>query len=129
MTAVAPKDLGPRASLLADKHAHYIKGFAEVPFCPLCAVADGGPSPFHAAVLVTPEQPCSLVQQTETFEYYATEHFRLSGVYWGITGLALLGRLHDLDEDALVSWVRSCQVTHAHGGSLQPYAVDVFLPQ
>lgn len=50
------------------------------------------------------------LQQTDTFEFYATEHFRLSGVYWGLTGMAVLGRLHDMDEAAIVGWVRSCQV-------------------
>ncbi len=28
--ALTPPDLGVRAELLIDKHAHYIKGFAEV---------------------------------------------------------------------------------------------------
>ncbi len=49
------------------------------------------------------------VQQTETFEYYATEHFRASGVYWGATGLATLGRLHLLDADDIVAWTLSCR--------------------
>ncbi len=49
-------------------------------------------------------------QQTDTFEFYATEHFRLSGVYWGLTAMALLGRLHEMDGDAIVAWVLSCQV-------------------
>jgi len=48
-------------------------------------------------------------QQTDTFEFYATEHFRLSGVYWGLTAMALLGRLHEMDGDAIVAWVLSCQ--------------------
>ena len=51
-----------------------------------------------------------VLQQTDTFEYYATEHFRLSGVYWGLCGMAVLGRLQDMDEDAIVAWVRTCQV-------------------
>lgn len=38
-----------------------------------------------------------------------TEHFRLSGVYWGLTGMALLGRLRDMDEGAIVSWLLTCQ--------------------
>ena len=46
----------------------------------------------HAAYIV------GFAQQTDTFEYYATEHFRLSGVYWGVTALALLGRLDALNK-------------------------------
>mmetsp|Transcript_2414 Transcript_2414/g.7241 ORF Transcript_2414/g.7241 Transcript_2414/m.7241 type:complete len:151 (+) Transcript_2414:178-630(+) len=53
-------------------------------------------------------------QQTDTFEYYATEHFRLSGVYWGATALATLGRLHLLDAEATVAWTLSCR--HENGG-------------
>ena len=48
----------------------------------------------HAAYIV------GFAQQTDTFEYYATEHFRLSGVYWGVTALALLGRLDALNKGA-----------------------------
>ena len=61
-------------------------------------------------------------QQTDTFEYYATEHFRLSGVYWGLTAMALLGRLDEMDEAAIVAWVCSCQARSGctGGGGLLP---------
>lgn len=49
------------------------------------------------------------LQATDNFEFYATEHFRISGVYWGVTALALLGHLDDMDGDAVVKWVLSCQ--------------------
>ena len=52
-------------------------------------------------------------QQTDTFEYFATEHFRLSGVYWGATALAALGRLHLLDADETVAWTLSCRREYA----------------
>lgn len=53
-------------------------------------------------------------QATDSFEYYATEHFRLSGVYWGATALYLMGRLDALDGTSIVSWVMACQ--HSCGG-------------
>lgn len=53
-------------------------------------------------------------QATDSFEFYATEHFRLSGVYWGATALYLMGRLDALDSSAIVDWVMSCQ--HPCGG-------------
>lgn len=62
----------------------------------------------HAMVSVV----IMLPQQTDTFEYYVTEHFRLSGVYWGLTGMAALGKLGDMDEAGIVSWVTTCQVSH-----------------
>lgn len=52
------------------------------------------------------------LQQTDTFEYYVTEHFRLSGVYWGLTGMAALGKLGDMDEAGILSWVTTCQVRY-----------------
>jgi geranylgeranyl transferase type-2 subunit beta len=41
----------------------------------------------------------------QSFEWVATEHFRLSGVYWGLTAMHLLGREGDMDnsDDILVS--------------------------
>ena len=39
----------------------------------------------------------------------ATEHFRLSGVYWGVTALHLLGKESLLDKEQIISWVLSCQ--------------------
>mmetsp|Transcript_4381 Transcript_4381/g.6218 ORF Transcript_4381/g.6218 Transcript_4381/m.6218 type:complete len:365 (+) Transcript_4381:167-1261(+) len=56
-------------------------------------------------------------EDTESLEYALTEYMRMSGVYWGITSLALLGR--DISKelnnvDALIEWVIQCQ--HDSGG-------------
>lgn len=48
-------------------------------------------------------------QNKDSFEYFATEHFRLSGVYWGLTALHLLGRQTALDGGEIVDWVLRCQ--------------------
>ncbi len=48
-------------------------------------------------------------QNKESFEFYATEHFRMSGVYWGLTAMQLLGKLDMMDNDAILAWVLSCQ--------------------
>jgi len=42
-------------------------------------------------------------------EAHVTEHFRLSGVYWGLTALYLMGKLDIVDGVAIVDWVRSVQ--------------------
>jgi geranylgeranyl transferase type-2 subunit beta len=48
---------------------------------------------------------------TESFEYLVTQHLRMSGVYWGLTAMALLGR--DLKAEpsyaGMVDWILSCQ--------------------
>ena len=54
------------------------------------------------------------VQTKDSFEFYATEHFRMSGVYWGLTAMHLLGKQHMMDTAAITDWVLSCQ--HTNGG-------------
>lgn len=43
-----------------------------------------------------------------------TEHLRLSGVYWGLTALHLLGHPDALPRDETIDFVLSCQ--HENGG-------------
>lgn len=38
----------------------------------------------------------------------------MSGVYWGLTALYLVGHLEDMDEEEIVNWVLASQ--HADGG-------------
>jgi geranylgeranyl transferase type-2 subunit beta len=33
----------------------------------------------------------------------------MSGMYWGLTGMALMGRLGDMDCGAVAEWVLSCR--------------------
>ena len=49
------------------------------------------------------------MQAKDTLEAHVTEHFRLSGVYWGLTALYLMGKLDIVDGAAIVEWVRSVQ--------------------
>jgi len=55
-------------------------------------------------------------EDTEALEYALTEYMRMSGVYWGLCALRLLGRdlATDMDAPALVEWVLRCQ--HPSGG-------------
>ena len=54
------------------------------------------------------------LQEEDGFLYYATEHFRMSGVYWGLTALRLLEKQHLLDEEGVIAWVLACK--HDSGG-------------
>jgi geranylgeranyl transferase type-2 subunit beta len=38
----------------------------------------------------------------------------MSGMYWGLSAMYLLGRLGDMDKDAILAWVLRCQ--HPDGG-------------
>ncbi|GAA5920006.1 hypothetical protein JCM1841_000371 [Sporobolomyces salmonicolor] len=50
----------------------------------------------------------SLDKQREDLSYYFTEHLRMNGVYWGLTALAFMGRMHALPKDDMIQWVMSC---------------------
>lgn len=70
------------------------------------------------AILSPADQSLFLEQEKGSLMYYVSEHFRISGVYWGATALALLKHLGDMDGDAIVEWVLSCQHSNgAFGGS------------
>lgn len=62
MSAETPADLGPRSKLLYDKHADYIKSFSKI------------------------------WEGSERLEHVATEHFWMSGMYWGLSAMYLMGR-------------------------------------
>lgn len=53
---------------------------------------------------------------TSSFEFAVTQHLRMSGVYWGLTAMALLGRdlSVEMKGDEIVEWVLQCQ--HDNGG-------------
>jgi hypothetical protein len=50
--------------------------------------------------------PCIVLQAADKLEHVATEHFWMSGMYWGLTAMELLGRLHDMDTAKILDWVR-----------------------
>jgi geranylgeranyl transferase type-2 subunit beta len=49
------------------------------------------------------------MQASDRMEAVVTEHFWLSGMYWGLTAMALMGRLDEMDGAAVVEWVLTCQ--------------------
>lgn len=72
--------------MLVDKHADYIKSYTKI------------------------------WQENDKIEFVATEHFWLSGIYWGLTALHLLGRLHEIDQEAVIAWTLSCKHRDGSGG-------------
>ena len=50
------------------------------------------------------------------FEYYVSEHLRMSGIYWGLCAMATMGddALAEMDRDGIAIWLKRCQ--HACGG-------------
>ncbi|KAL6068472.1 Geranylgeranyl transferase type-2 subunit beta [Balamuthia mandrillaris] len=58
----------------------------------------------------------SLEQKKDNFEYYTTEHLRVSGVYWGTCAMDMLDALSVLQpqRERTIQWVLKCQ--HPNGG-------------
>ncbi|KAJ2156562.1 Rab geranylgeranyltransferase [Coemansia sp. RSA 552] len=56
----------------------------------------------------------SLDKRQGDLEYWMTEHLRMSGIYWGLVALHLLGRADALDREAVIEYVLGCQ--NADGG-------------
>ena len=53
-----------------------------------------------------PVRPRRLTQLTRAD--YVTEHLRMQGIYWGLTALALMGRIDALPREEMLDWVMSC---------------------
>lgn len=47
---------------------------------------------------------------TESFEYLVSQHLRMSGVYWGLTAMFLLGvdLKAEPSSQGMVDWIMSC---------------------
>ena len=56
----------------------------------------------------------SLDNAKDTFSYWVTEHLRMSGVYWGLSAMALLNSLDEMERQVGIDFVLSCQ--HEEGG-------------
>ncbi|KAH0534201.1 hypothetical protein FGG08_007212 [Glutinoglossum americanum] len=56
----------------------------------------------------------TLDTRRDELEYWLTEHLRLSGLYWGLTALHLLGHPEALPRAETIAFVISCQ--HENGG-------------
>lgn len=51
---------------------------------------------------------CSVLQKTD-LDAVMMEHLRMSGAYWGLTALDLMGHLGDMNMDEIVTWLLGCQ--------------------
>lgn len=49
------------------------------------------------------------LDKKKDFDAVVMEHLRMSGAYWGLTALDIMGRLGDMNVDEIVSWILMCQ--------------------
>uniref|UniRef100_H9GH71 Geranylgeranyl transferase type II subunit beta n=1 Tax=Anolis carolinensis TaxID=28377 RepID=H9GH71_ANOCA len=50
----------------------------------------------------------------DDYEYCMSEYLRMSGVYWGLTVMDLMGQLHRMSKEEILEFIKSCQ--HECGG-------------
>ncbi|XP_028394634.1 geranylgeranyl transferase type-2 subunit beta-like isoform X1 [Dendronephthya gigantea] len=50
----------------------------------------------------------------DDYEYCITEYLRMSGVYWGLTTMDLIGKIEMMKKEEIIEFVKSCQ--HQDGG-------------
>lgn len=57
---------------------------------------------------------------TDSFEFIVSQHLRMSGVYWGLCAMSIMGiNLQvEMNADAIVDWVMRCQ---AENGGYKTY--------
>jgi geranylgeranyl transferase type-2 subunit beta len=48
---------------------------------------------------------------TKSFGFIVSQHLRMSGIYWGLTSLSVLGIdiIEEMDTASIVDWVMTCQ--------------------
>uniref|UniRef100_A0A8C0NX70 Geranylgeranyl transferase type-2 subunit beta n=1 Tax=Canis lupus familiaris TaxID=9615 RepID=A0A8C0NX70_CANLF len=50
----------------------------------------------------------------DDYEYCMSEYLRMSGIYWGLTVMDLMGQLHRMNREEILTFIKSCQ--HECGG-------------
>ncbi|NXO62242.1 PGTB2 transferase, partial [Phainopepla nitens] len=77
-------------------------------------------------VVIKPDAPSILLSEKhadyiasygtkkDDYEYCMSEYLRMSGVYWGLTAMDLMGQLHRMNKEEILSFIKSCQ--HECGG-------------
>jgi geranylgeranyl transferase type-2 subunit beta len=45
----------------------------------------------------------------DSLEHLMSEHLRMGAIYWGVSALALMGRLTDAHKKKIVTFVQSCR--------------------
>ena len=48
-------------------------------------------------------------KEQDPFEAVVTEHLKLNGIYWGLTGMFLLGREDEMGRGGILAFVAACQ--------------------
>lgn len=91
---------------------------------------------FHLKdVTLTPDRPNTLLirkhsdylakygTDSEDFEYNMTEYLRVSGIYWSLTAMELMGASHRMPKEEIIKFISTCQ-NKENGGISACYPHD-----
>uniref|UniRef100_A0A8C7ZHT6 Geranylgeranyl transferase type II subunit beta n=1 Tax=Oryzias sinensis TaxID=183150 RepID=A0A8C7ZHT6_9TELE len=77
-------------------------------------------------VILKPDAPSALLldkhadyiaaygSKKDDYEYTLSEYLRMSGIYWGLTVMDLMGQLHRMNLQEIIDFIKACQ--HDCGG-------------
>ncbi|CAG9093034.1 unnamed protein product [Plutella xylostella] len=80
-------------------------------------------------VVLSDDRPKSLLLQKHSdylasyglnkddYEYCMTEYLRMSGIYWSLTAMELMGQSHRMPKEEIIEFIKSCQDTESGGVS------------
>lgn len=66
-------------------------------------------SPTELSLLKHREYLASYGTKKDDYEYCITEHLRMSGIYWGMTAMDLMGALDSFNKADIIDFVKQCQ--------------------
>ena len=46
-----------------------------------------------------------------SFEYWATEHLRVSGAYWALAAMDVMNAVDQMEKQSIIEWLVRCQHT------------------
>lgn len=111
--------------LLREKHVQFVKSFETVVRRTSISLKEARARflclpPFGLVLSLMPSFSDVKLKNPESIEYWMTEHLRLNGIYWGLTGVEVLGRLSTMDRDLTLSFLKSClKPGGGFGGNVQ----------
>uniref|UniRef100_A0A672RJJ7 Geranylgeranyl transferase type II subunit beta n=1 Tax=Sinocyclocheilus grahami TaxID=75366 RepID=A0A672RJJ7_SINGR len=88
-------------------------------------------------VIIKPDAPNTLLldkhadyiavygSKKDDYEYTLSEYLRMSGIYWGLTVMDLMGQLSRMNREEIIEFIKSCQ--HDCGGISASIAHDPHL--
>ncbi|KAB0399742.1 hypothetical protein E2I00_015492, partial [Balaenoptera physalus] len=101
-------------TLRPEKYLHLYEGFRSFLGTPQKDVIIKSDAPDTLLVEKHADYIASYGSKKDDYEYCMSEYLRMSGIYWGLTVMDLMGQLHRMNREEILTFIKSCQ--HECGG-------------